>query len=127
MPNPLYDTLFGRHAGSTDVFLYTADGGELSYKAFLEQIAQVAHATTNAEPGPAHWPSSTTASVTAAVAIPIPTARDATHAQPQIVGSTMTQTRGFWPGRHRTTNAIPHGLPAWPIWAVYETSNAHRT
>lgn len=47
MPNPLYDTLFGRHAGSTDVFLYTADGGELSHKAFLEQTAQVAHALTH--------------------------------------------------------------------------------
>lgn len=34
MANPLYDTLFGRHSGRNDVFLYL-EGGALSYADFL--------------------------------------------------------------------------------------------
>ncbi len=46
MPNPLYDRLFGRHAGSQDVFLRFADGGHLTYAAFLSMAARYAHAIT---------------------------------------------------------------------------------
>ncbi|MDA3858234.1 MAG: malonyl-CoA synthase [Roseovarius sp.] len=48
MANPLYDTLFGRHAGRTAPFLYLADGSALSYDAFLRLIAQYAHSFVNA-------------------------------------------------------------------------------
>ncbi|WP_299649025.1 malonyl-CoA synthase [uncultured Tateyamaria sp.] len=42
MANPLYDTLFGRHAESDAVFLHLADGVTLSYRTFLEMAAQYA-------------------------------------------------------------------------------------
>ncbi|MGR3520747.1 MAG: AMP-binding protein, partial [Roseovarius sp.] len=53
MINPLYDTLFGRHAGCTAPFLYLAGGGTLSYDAFLRLTARYAHAFRAAglEPG----------------------------------------------------------------------------
>ena len=46
MANPLYDTLFGGHAGKTDPFLHLADGSELTYQAFLEMAARYAHTMT---------------------------------------------------------------------------------
>ena len=44
MANPLYDTLFGRHAGRAAPFLHLADGTSLSYDAFLRLTARYAHA-----------------------------------------------------------------------------------
>ena len=44
MANPLYDSLFGRHTGSSAVFLHLPDGSSLSHDAFLKQTAQFAHA-----------------------------------------------------------------------------------
>lgn len=41
--NPLYDRLFGRHAGRNDPFLILADGSEVSYAAFLAEAARFAH------------------------------------------------------------------------------------
>ena len=43
MANPLYDTLFGRHAGRAAPFLQLADGTSLSYDAFLRLTARYAH------------------------------------------------------------------------------------
>ena len=48
MANPLYDTLFGRHAGRTAPFLYLPDGSTLSYDAFLRLTAQYAHSFRDA-------------------------------------------------------------------------------
>ncbi|SEM50118.1 malonyl-CoA/methylmalonyl-CoA synthetase [Roseovarius tolerans] len=44
MANPLYDTLFGRHAGRSTPFLHLGDGQTLSYDAFLRLTARYAHA-----------------------------------------------------------------------------------
>jgi malonyl-CoA/methylmalonyl-CoA synthetase len=46
--NPLYDTLFGRHAGSNAPFLILPGGTAISYDAFLRMAARFAHAITNA-------------------------------------------------------------------------------
>ena len=46
MANPLYDTLYGAHSGKQDVFLHLPDGRTVTYAAFLDQTAQVAHALT---------------------------------------------------------------------------------
>ncbi|GAB4530378.1 MAG: malonyl-CoA synthase [Roseibium sp.] len=43
MPNPLYDQLFGKHAGKTTPFLIFRDGSVLSHSAFLELAARFAH------------------------------------------------------------------------------------
>ena len=43
MTNPLYDTLFGVHAGSTRPFLISPDGAITTYADFLTQAAQIAH------------------------------------------------------------------------------------
>ncbi|MFD1510212.1 malonate--CoA ligase [Lacimonas salitolerans] len=43
MGNPLYDTLFGRHAGQDTVFLHLPDGSTLTHDAFLRMAAQYAH------------------------------------------------------------------------------------
>ena len=43
MTNPLYDRLFGQHAGRDDVFLRLSDGGSLTYDAFLRMAARLAH------------------------------------------------------------------------------------
>ncbi|MCV0429181.1 MAG: AMP-binding protein, partial [Roseibium sp.] len=43
MSNLLYDTLFGRHAGSERIFLHLTDGTQVSYKDFLERAAQFAN------------------------------------------------------------------------------------
>ena len=46
MANPLYDGLFGCHAGQSTPFLYLPDGSVLTHQAFLETAAQIAHALT---------------------------------------------------------------------------------
>lgn len=46
MTNPLYDGLFGRHAGGGTPFIYTNDGATLSHAAFLARAAAFAHALT---------------------------------------------------------------------------------
>ncbi len=46
MANPLYDNLYGSHAGKQDVFLHLPDGRTVTYASFLDQTAQVAHALT---------------------------------------------------------------------------------
>jgi malonyl-CoA/methylmalonyl-CoA synthetase len=46
MANPLYDTLFGAHAGRDAPFLYLTDGTVITYANFLEQTAQLAHVLT---------------------------------------------------------------------------------
>ena len=43
MANPLYDALFGRHAGSDAVFLRMPDESTLSYAAFLARAARFAN------------------------------------------------------------------------------------
>lgn len=43
MSNPLYDRLFGRHAGKTTAFLHLPDGTALSYDDFLRKAAQIAN------------------------------------------------------------------------------------
>ncbi|WP_102107020.1 malonate--CoA ligase [Oceaniglobus roseus] len=47
MTNPLYDALFGQHAGSEDPFLHLPDGSTRTYAAFLSQAARFAHALTD--------------------------------------------------------------------------------
>ncbi|TDX33137.1 malonate--CoA ligase [Rhodovulum visakhapatnamense] len=44
MANPLYDQLFGRHAGRETPFLHLADGRTLTHAAFLTTAARFAHA-----------------------------------------------------------------------------------
>lgn len=44
MANPLYDALFGRHAGSDATFLINPDGSTLTFNAFLKLTARFAHA-----------------------------------------------------------------------------------
>ncbi len=53
MPNPLYDTLFGRHLGARSSFLHLADGRVLTHDEFLAMTARFAHALVGAdlEPG----------------------------------------------------------------------------
>ena len=46
MANPLYDHLFGTHAGKDTPFLFLPDGTTLSHSAFLQQAAQIANAVT---------------------------------------------------------------------------------
>jgi malonyl-CoA/methylmalonyl-CoA synthetase len=48
MTNPLYDTLFGRHAGREETFIVRPDGGRMSYAGFLGRAAQIAHALRRA-------------------------------------------------------------------------------
>ncbi len=43
MTNPLYDKLFGAHAGSEQPFLISADGNTLSYDGFLRVASRFAH------------------------------------------------------------------------------------
>ena len=49
MGNPLYDTLFGRHAGKSTPFLIDADGTVLTHDAFVRLAAQYAHVITDLE------------------------------------------------------------------------------
>ncbi|WP_269583483.1 malonate--CoA ligase [Roseibium sp. Sym1] len=46
MSNPLYDQLFGQHAGKDTPFLIFQDGSVLTHAAFLERAAQIAHVLT---------------------------------------------------------------------------------
>ncbi|MBS0123569.1 malonate--CoA ligase [Thetidibacter halocola] len=46
MPNPLYDRLFGKHAGRQDAFLHRPGAEAISYDAFLKMAARIAHALT---------------------------------------------------------------------------------
>ncbi len=46
MANPLYDTLFARHAGQSRPFLILSDGREISYAEFLGQVARIANHLT---------------------------------------------------------------------------------
>ena len=48
MPNPLYDTLFGRHEASDRPFLHLPGGATLTYRAFLAKAARYADALTQA-------------------------------------------------------------------------------
>ncbi|KJZ19007.1 malonate--CoA ligase [Loktanella sp. S4079] len=47
MVNPLYDTLFGRHAGKTTPFLHLPDGSTITHKDFLARTARFANAITS--------------------------------------------------------------------------------
>ena len=53
MANPLYDALFGQHAGQQTPFLHLPDGSTLTHAAFLARAAQLAHAIAESglEPG----------------------------------------------------------------------------
>lgn len=44
MSNPLFDSLFGVHAGKRETFLFLPDGSEWCYDSFLRKVAQYAHA-----------------------------------------------------------------------------------
>ncbi|PTX57617.1 malonyl-CoA/methylmalonyl-CoA synthetase [Litoreibacter ponti] len=44
MTNPLYDQLFGIHAGKESTFLHLVDGTSLTHAAFLQTASQIAHA-----------------------------------------------------------------------------------
>lgn len=48
MTNPLYDELFGRHAGAETAFLILPDGATISHDAFLRMAAGFAHALRGA-------------------------------------------------------------------------------
>ncbi|MBY8975388.1 malonyl-CoA synthase [Rhodobacteraceae bacterium NNCM2] len=43
MPNPIYDTLFGRYAGKETTFLTLGDGSTVTHDAFLRMAARYAH------------------------------------------------------------------------------------
>jgi malonyl-CoA/methylmalonyl-CoA synthetase len=47
MANPLYDTLFGRHAGKTTAFLHLEGGVVLTHAGFLGRAARFAHVLTD--------------------------------------------------------------------------------
>ncbi|SDI97282.1 malonate--CoA ligase [Lutimaribacter saemankumensis] len=53
MANPLFDTLFARHAGQDTVFLHLPDGSTMTHDAFLRMTARFAHqiARLGLEPG----------------------------------------------------------------------------
>lgn len=48
MANPLYDRLFGRHAGSATPFLHTVDGGCVRHGAFVDMAGRFAHVLAEA-------------------------------------------------------------------------------
>jgi malonyl-CoA/methylmalonyl-CoA synthetase len=48
MANPLFDTLFGRHFGSSAPFLFMKDGSVWTYEDFLNRAAQIAHVIKDA-------------------------------------------------------------------------------
>ena len=41
--NPLYDGLFGRHAGKTTPFLHLLDGSTITHQHFLSRASQIAN------------------------------------------------------------------------------------
>jgi len=43
MANPLYDTLFGRHAGKTTAFLHLEGGVTLTHAGFLSRAGRFAN------------------------------------------------------------------------------------
>lgn len=43
MSNPLYETLFGRHAGKDTVFLHLEDGSRITHETFLAMASRFAH------------------------------------------------------------------------------------
>ncbi len=47
MANPLYDTLFGAHAGATTPFLHLPDGSIWTHQDFLQATARIANAVTD--------------------------------------------------------------------------------
>ena len=47
MANPLYDRLFGVHAGKDTPFLHLPSGETITHQAFLERTAQIAHVLAN--------------------------------------------------------------------------------
>ena len=49
MSNPLFDTLFQRHAGKATPFLHLSDGHVLTHQAFLATVAQIANTLTAGE------------------------------------------------------------------------------
>ncbi|TCD14171.1 malonate--CoA ligase [Oricola cellulosilytica] len=49
MGNPLYDSLFARHAGKTTPFLYLRDGSIITHEAFLATTARFAHVLSDLE------------------------------------------------------------------------------
>ena len=48
MANPLYDGLFGIHAGKSTPFLYLPDGDVITHQAFLATGAQIANVLAEA-------------------------------------------------------------------------------
>ena len=52
MTNTLYDALVARHAGNPDTFLETEDGTQISYAAFVQRAAQMAHVLVDAGVNP---------------------------------------------------------------------------
>ncbi len=46
MANPLYDGLFGAHAGKSSAFLHLTNGRVITHQEFLETAAQIAHVMT---------------------------------------------------------------------------------
>ncbi|QBF30233.1 malonyl-CoA synthase [Thalassococcus sp. S3] len=52
MANPLYDTLFGRYAGKTTVFLQMVDGTTITHAAFLETAGRFANLLAHLEIAP---------------------------------------------------------------------------
>ncbi|MES0881475.1 malonate--CoA ligase [Roseibium sp. SCP14] len=46
MANPLYDSLFGKHAGKSTPFLHLPDGSNITHEDFLAMAAQIAHVMT---------------------------------------------------------------------------------
>jgi malonyl-CoA/methylmalonyl-CoA synthetase len=50
--NPLYDGLFGKHAGKTTPFLHLPGGEVLTHQAFLEMAARIANMLTDKGPHP---------------------------------------------------------------------------
>ncbi|WP_120634110.1 malonyl-CoA synthase [Ruegeria sp. EL01] len=52
MGNPLYDRLFGRHAGKTTPFLHLPDGHTLTHAEFLDMASRIANALTGLELDP---------------------------------------------------------------------------
>ncbi|SLN65958.1 malonate--CoA ligase [Roseisalinus antarcticus] len=52
MTNLLFDTLFGKHAGSPTPFLHLPDGTTMTYDAFLRRTAQMARALTRSGVAP---------------------------------------------------------------------------
>ncbi|WP_300069418.1 malonyl-CoA synthase [uncultured Ruegeria sp.] len=49
MGNPLYDRLFGRHAGKTTPFLHLPDGRVVTHAEFLDMSSRIANALTGLE------------------------------------------------------------------------------